>query len=56
MTLLEFLPKSNAEGGIIQWLKCKHVQSGAVSYVSRLWGSMASERAYACPLTTLMIH
>ena len=28
MTLLEFLRKSNAEGGIIQWLKRKHAQSG----------------------------
>ena len=28
MTLLEFLRKSNADGGIIQWLKRKHRQSG----------------------------
>ena len=28
MTLLEFLRKSNAAGGIIQWLRRKHAQSG----------------------------
>ena len=43
MTLLEFLRKSNAEGGVIQWLKRKHAQSGelcsvedfANSYITR---------------------
>ena len=33
MTLLEFLRKSNAEGGIIQWLKRKHARSGELCSV-----------------------